>query len=125
MKKTMKIVSILMMAIMMLMIATPVFAVDPTSAINSLDGKINYTGNGNDDFTTKIGNIIGFLQWAGAIAGVLIITIFGIKYMMGSLEEKAEYKKSMIPLVVGVVVVMGATTIANLLIKTFTVTPGT
>lgn len=120
MKKNMKIVSILMMAIMMLMIATPVFAVDPTSAINSLDGKINYTGNGNDDFTTKIGNIIGFLQWAGAIAGVLIITIFGIKYMMGSLEEKAEYKKSLIPLIVGVVVVMGATTIANLIINTFT-----
>lgn len=115
MKKTMKIVSILMMAIMMLMIATPVFAVDPTSAINSLDGKINYTGNGNDDFTTKIGNIIGFLQWAGAIAGVLIITIFGIKYMMGSLEEKAEYKKSMIPFIVGAVVLIAAPQIAKLI----------
>lgn len=115
MKKTMKIVSILMMAIMMLMVATPVFAVDPTSAINSLDGKINYTGNGNDDFTTKIGNIIGFLQWAGAIAGVLIITIFGIKYMMGSLEEKAEYKKSMIPFIVGAVVLIAAPQIAKLI----------
>ena len=115
MKKTMKIVSILMMAIMMLMIATPVFAVDPTSAINSLDGKINYTGNGKDDFTTKIGNIIGFLQWAGAIAGVLIITIFGIKYMMGSLEEKAEYKKSMIPFIVGAVVLIAAPQIAKLI----------
>lgn len=115
MKKTMKIVSILMMAIMMLMIATPVFAVDPTSAINSLDGKINYTGNGNDDFTTKVGNIIGFLQWAGAIAGVLIITIFGIKYMMGSLEEKAEYKKSMIPFIVGAVVLIAAPQIAKLI----------
>lgn len=115
MKKTMKIVSILMMAIMMLMIATPVFAVDPTSAINSLDGKINYTGNGNDDFTTKIGNIIGFLQWAGAIAGVLIITIFGIKYIMGSLEEKAEYKKSMIPFIVGAVVLIAAPQIAKLI----------
>ena len=115
MKKTMKIVSILMLAIMMLMIATPVFAVDPTSAINSLDGKINYTGNGNDDFTTKIGNIIGFLQWAGAIAGVLIITIFGIKYMMGSLEEKAEYKKSMIPFIVGAVVLIAAPQIAKLI----------
>lgn len=115
MKKNMKIVSILMMAIMMLMIATPVFAVDPTSAINSLDGKINYTGNGNDDFTTKIGNIIGFLQWAGAIAGVLIITIFGIKYMMGSLEEKAEYKKSMIPFIVGAVVLIAAPQIAKLI----------
>ena len=119
MKKTMKIVSILMMAIMMLMIATPVFAVDPTSAINSLDGKINYTGNGNDDFTTKIGNIIGFLQWAGAIAGVLIITILGIKYMMGSLEEKAEYKKSMIPLIVGAVVLIAAPQIAKLIFSIF------
>ena len=119
MKKTMKIVSILMMAIMMLMIATPVFAVDPTSAINSLDGKINYTGNGNDDFTTKIGNIIGFLQWAGAIAGVLIITIFGIKYMMGSLEEKAEYKKSMIPFIVGAVVLIAAPQIAKLIFSIF------
>ena len=119
MKKTMKIVSILMMAIMMLMIATPVFAVDPTSAINSLDGKINYTGNGNDDFTTKIGNIIGFLQWAGAIAGVLIITIFGIKYMMGSLEEKAEYKKSMIPFIVGAVVLIAAPQIAKLIFSVF------
>ena len=120
MKKTMKIVSILMMAIMMLMIATPVFAVDPTSAINSLDGKINYTGNGNDDFTTKIGNIIGFLQWAGAIAGVLIITIFGIKYMMGSLEEKAEYKKSMIPFIVGAVVLIAAPQIAKLIFSIVT-----
>ena len=119
MKKTMKIVSILMMAIMMLMIATPVFAVDPTSAINSLDGKINYTGNGDDDFTTKIGNIIGFLQWAGAIAGVLIITILGIKYMMGSLEEKAEYKKSMIPLIVGAVVLIAAPQIAKLIFSIF------
>lgn len=41
--------------------------------------------------------------------------------MMGSLQEKAEYKKSMIPLVVGVIVVMGATTIAKLLFSTFVI----
>ena len=41
--------------------------------------------------------------------------------MMGSLEEKAEYKKSMIPLIVGIIVVMGATTIANVLFKTFAI----
>jgi len=39
--------------------------------------------------------------------------------MMGSLEEKAEYKKSMIPLIIGIVVVMSATTIAKLLFDTF------
>ena len=114
MKKTMKIVSILMMAIMMLMIATPVFAdVKPGDAIGIVEGKITYEGN--EGFAEKVGKIIGFLQWAGAIAGVLIITILGIKYMMGSLEEKAEYKKSMIPLIVGAVVLIAAPQIAKLI----------
>ena len=116
MKKSMKIVSILMMAIMMIMVATPVLAVDPGSAIDS----INPSYGGNSDITDKVGKIIGFLQWAGAIAGVLIITIFGIKYMMGSLEEKAEYKKSMIPFIVGVIVLIAAPQIAKLIFSIVT-----
>lgn len=113
MKKSMKIVSILMMAIMMIMVSTQVLAVDPGNAIKGVEGNIKY--GGNTDFTAKVGKIIGFLQWAGAIAGVLIITIFGIKYMMGSLEEKADYKKSMIPFIVGAVVLIAAPQIAKLI----------
>ena len=33
--------------------------------------------------------------------------------MMGSAEEKAEYKKTMIPYVVGAILLFAATTIAN------------
>lgn len=33
--------------------------------------------------------------------------------MTGSLEEKAEYKKSFIPLIVGIIVIMAATAIAT------------
>ena len=113
MKKSLKIVSVLVLAIMMIMVATPVFAVDMGSAIDDVEGKIQYDGNA--DISEKIGNIIGFLQWAGAIGGVLIITIFGIKYMMGSLEEKAEYKKTMIPFVVGAIVLILAPQIAKLI----------
>lgn len=117
MKKSMKIVSILMMAIMMVMIATPVFAdVNPGTAI----GQINPTYDGNKDFTTKVSRIIGFLQWAGAIIGVLIIVILGIKYMMGSLEEKADYKKSMVPFVVGAIVIFAAPQIAKLIFTILT-----
>lgn len=114
MKKSIKILSVLMMAIAIIMTATPVFAdVDSGKAIEDVESAITYSGN--TDFSTKVGNIIGFLQWAGAIAGVLIITIFGIKYMMGSLEEKAEYKKSMIPFIVGAVVLIAAPQIAKLI----------
>ena len=115
MKKSMKIVSVLMIALMIVMVATPVLAVDPGKAIDGV--KIQY--GGNQDFSAKVGKIIGFLQWAGAIAGVLIITILGIKYMMGSLEEKAEYKKSMIPLIVGAVVLIAAPQIAKLIFSIF------
>ena len=117
MKKSIYIVSMLMMAIMMIMVATPVFAdVDPGSVVGQVDAK---TPTDTQNVLNLVNKILGFLQWAAIIGGVVIITILGIKYMMGSLEEKADYKKSMIPLVVGVIVVMGATTIANVLFKTF------
>ena len=106
-----------MIAMMLIMVSTSVFAVNPGDAIGQVEGQITY--GGNSDFSAKVGKIIGFLQWAGAIAGVLIITIFGIKYMMGSLEEKAEYKKSMIPFIVGAVVLIAAPQIAKLIFSIF------
>ena len=112
MKKSIKIVSILMMAMMMIMVATPVFATNQVTPIAPTE---------TSGILTLAGKILGFLQWIALIGGVVIIAILGIKYMMGSLEEKAEYKKSMIPLIVGIILVMGATTIANLLVKTFTI----
>ncbi len=119
MKKSMKIVSILMMAIMMVMVATPVFAaVDATTAINSVESKIDYKGD--TSVTEKIGNIIGAIQWIGAVLAILIVAIFGIKYMMGSLEEKAEYKKTMIPFIVGAVVLFAAPQIAKLVFNIIT-----
>jgi len=118
MKKSIKVVSILMIAMMMVMVATPVLAVNPTTTLNQVSAT---TPTDTTNILSLVNKILGFLQWAAIIGGVLIITILGIKYMMGSLEEKAEYKKSMIPLIVGIVVVMGATTIANVLFKTFAI----
>lgn len=105
MKKSMKIFSMLMIAVMMIMVATPVFAsssqITPTPPQN--------TGN----ILKLAGKILGFLQWFALIGGTLIIAILGIKYMMGSLEEKAEYKKSFMPLIIGIVLVVAATAIAS------------
>lgn len=64
------------------------------------------------DFTSKAGKILAYIRNIAAIAGVLLVAFLGIKYMMGSLEEKAEYKKSFVPLIVGAIVVVAATTIA-------------
>ena len=115
MKKSIKIVSILIIAMMLIMVATPVFA-NSGSIIDGVKGQITVQDpTNNGELRNKIGKIIGILQWVGIVAGVAIIAVFGIKYMMGSLEEKAEYKKTLIPFVVGAAVLMLAPQIAKLI----------
>lgn len=58
--------------------------------------------------------IIGILQTVGIVLSVVILVILGIKYMMGSAEEKADYKKTMIPYLVGAIFIFLAPTIANM-----------
>lgn len=65
------------------------------------------------------GKVIGLIQIASAIAAVILIAVFGFKFIMGSANEKADYQKSFIPLIVGVVIVFAATSIAQLLFTTF------
>ena len=43
--------------------------------------------------------------------------VIGIKYMMGSAEEKAEYKKTMIPYLVGAVILFAAVNIAGVVVS--------
>lgn len=59
-----------------------------------------------------IGNTaLGAIQVVGTIMSVLALMILGIKYMLGSAEEKASYKKSMMPYLIGAVLVFGAVNI--------------
>ncbi len=52
----------------------------------------------------------------GIITSVIILAVLGIKYMIGSVEEKAEYKADLVPYVVGAFILFGITTIMKILI---------
>lgn len=64
---------------------------------------------------TMGGKVLGIINTIGVVASVIVLMILGIKYMVGSVEEKAEYKKSMLAYVIGAVMVFGITTIANII----------
>lgn len=69
-----------------------------------------------DDYKTAFemgGTIVNVLSTVGTVIAVAGIMILGIKYMMGSIEEKAEYKKTMIPYLVGIVLLLGASGIVK------------
>lgn len=66
-------------------------------------------------FTEKVGKVLGILNVIGSIFSVITIMLIGFKYMLGSVEDKASYKKVMIPWLIGAVLVFSVTTIPNIL----------
>lgn len=110
MKKSLKIISVLLMTMLLITISTTCFA--------TMVGNVSIpSGNSGDvnSIAGKAANIVATLRNIAAIAAVVIIAILGIKYMLGSVEEKAEYKKSFMPLIVGIVVVLASTLIAAMI----------
>ena len=113
MNKTIKAISVLLIVAMMLFaISTTVFATDVNSVLTGM-------GNGNNIDTGDIskigGQIANILSTVGIVVAVIVLLVLGIKYMMGSASEKAEYKKTMIPYLVGIVLLLGASGIVKAL----------
>lgn len=116
MKKSIKsIMTILMVAIMTLTFSSTVsMAVDAESIAGQLGG----TQSGAQDSVISIGNqIIGIITTVGVVVAVIVLLILGIKYMMGSASEKAEYKKTMIPYLVGSILIFGASAITKVVVS--------
>lgn len=113
MKKSIKVISILLLAIMLVTsVAGTVLAVDPNTVLNGLDGN----GNVQTSDLTKVGNnIVTIIQVVGIVIAVIVLLIIGIKYMMGSASEKAEYKKTMIPYIVGAVLIFAGTSLVRVI----------
>ena len=106
MKKLSKVLFVFVIAIMLGAVASNlVLALNPAS----IKGDITNT----DQIQTLGKQIVGIIQVVGSIAAVAVLVVLGIKYMMGSTEEKAEYKKTLIPYIVGAVLIFAASNIAS------------
>ena len=81
-------------------------------------GQLTGTPSGAQGSVTDIGNqIIGVITTVGVVVAVVVLLILGIKYMMGSASEKAEYKKTMIPYLVGAILIFGASAITQVVVS--------
>lgn len=111
MKKTNKIIAVLCIVFTILAICASSYATTLTPD-QLMSGSANETGVAE---ITKLGkSIVAIIQTVGVVVAVVILLVLGVKYMMGSAEEKADYKKSMIPYIVGAVLIFAATTIVNI-----------
>ena len=117
MKKTVRIISTILLTIMLVTsIAGVVFAApDIDKTIGDIDGA-------KEGDTTKLttigGKIKNIIQVVGIVVAIAVVLIIGIKYMTGSVEQKAEYKKVMIPYIIGAVLLVAGTSIVKVIFNT-------
>ena len=101
------ITSIICIIMLVLWCSSSVFAAD-----GIVPDKLKPTYGDSTNMQAWAGKIMGIIRNVAVIASVIILMVIGVKFILGSTEEKAEYKKSLIPIVIGIVLVVGATTIA-------------
>lgn len=77
--------------------------------------------NSVDDFETKriMNDLYSIVFTLGVAVTVIIGGVLGIKFMLASAEDKAKVKESMVPYIVGCVVIYGAVGIWKICIQLF------
>lgn len=75
-----------------------------------------YRGNmGNSPIFDKFANvIIGVIQVVGTLTSVIVLVVIGIRYMVSSIEQKAEYKKTMGNYIIGCVMLFAISNILGI-----------
>ena len=114
-KTLQKVLSVLVLVAMIVSMASTIVLASETSVVTPKD----ITRDDADPSITtgtidKAGrNIVSILQAVGVVLSVVMLIVIGIKYMMGSAEEKAEYKKTLMPYVIGAALIFAASVFAQ------------
>ena len=120
-KKLVQIFTILMIVIALCSISVSVLAANPAAGTTAITpSSINGDADLKTDSISTIGNnVVKILQTVGVVLSVVILIVLGIKYMLGSAEEKADYKKSMMPYVIGAALIFAASALAQVIYNFF------
>ncbi len=94
------------------------------SAINpdNYDPSKNYelSEEAKNDIVKKVGLAMGWIRNIAVIVAVVTLMLIGLKYIMGSASEKAKYKETLLPWVIGCIVSVLGTTLITFIYNTVT-----
>lgn len=106
MRKEVKIIMAIIVALSIIVLASSVYAVNPDTFSETK------TIEGFDDIA---GTVIGIVQTVGTVIAIVIVIWVGIQYLMASTEQKAEYKTKMIAYLVGALLVFAGPRIVSVI----------
>lgn len=114
MKKCNKIILIIMCIVIITMLAPKVVVAGP---IDNPGSYIPVDPGGGTEIKNIGNTIIGAINVVGTVISVVALMLIGVRYMLGSVDDKAQYKETMIPYIIGAVLLFATTTVVNILYK--------
>lgn len=118
MKKSRKIFATVLPILMLVAVMFVSFAPSIMAAGNAIVEKVNglATGAGVGSIDKSVNKVWSTVLTILQIAAVAAIVIAGVRYMFASAEEKADIKKGMVILILGAVLVFGASTVVQFIL---------
>ena len=102
---------VLIICLILLLGATVCFA---DYAPEELENRIQ-TGRKTSRIKKFGGMSVGVIQLVGIFLSVIGLIVLGIKYLIGSTEERAEYKKTLLPYLIGIMLIFATTNVAQII----------
>ncbi len=97
------IISIALFCLTIISLANTSMAVNPDDPKWNPNPSVSQGGT----FISRAGTVLGWIKYIGIIVSVVALAVIGLKYMLSSVEGKAEYKKTMGPYIVGCFMLAG------------------
>ena len=96
---------------MLAMITTTIMGATLTTNSITSDKDLGDAGTNIETVGSKV---LTTISNVGIVLSVVMLAIIGVKYMMGSADERAEYKKTLLPYIIGAFLIFGASTVAKI-----------
>lgn len=109
MKKIIKILILIVLIIFIFVNSSNALSLEQLDGSGADTGKIQNVG----------GQLITIISVIGSMVSVIALIVLGIKYMLGSVEERAQYKKTLMPYFIGAMFVFAASSIAGMIYNLF------
>lgn len=115
MKKAIKIITALCLVFTLFLgVAQPTISL--AAGAEDTIGLLNHDKKDGQQQITNLGtSVMSFIWILSIVVAVVVVMYTGLKFIVGSANEKAEYKKSLVPIVVGVLLLVAATSIVKAL----------
>lgn len=69
--------------------------------------------------TQNVGIILGIIRNINVAIAVIVLMIIGVKFIIGSVEQRATYKEQMKPYIIGVLLAASGTTLVSYIYNVF------